>query len=140
MIPSSLIRLGVCGLAPALLGGVAVAQQPEPAAVRGTATSLRSCINTTFVTNWTPYDDHTILVQSGNRSFKVITNRCGGLTSPLPQINTVVKGGSSICSPADVDLYVSSGGMTTIPCFVQSIQPLSKEEAQAMQEAGRHKR
>jgi hypothetical protein len=115
-------------------------QGSEPAATRQGGKSLRQCINTTFTTSWTPYDDTTILVDSGGRQFLVKTNRCSGLTSILPRIDTVMNGGSSICSPTDVQLYVSDSGIVRMPCFIQSIQPLTADEARAFREAHKHKR
>lgn len=137
MTMSTDVRLALCAASFSLIAAVAFAQSVEPAAVRGKAGSLRQCIETTFTTSWTPYDDHTILVRSGGRTFKVTTNRCSGLTSPLPQINTEFRGGSSICSPHDVQLSVSSSGLAPIPCYVQSIQPLTHDETRAMEAAGR---
>jgi hypothetical protein len=132
-------RLALGGLASLVLAGAASAQTVEPPVSRGSSATLRSCINTSFISNWTPYDDHTILLRAGARGFKVTTNRCPGLTSALPQISAVLRGGSTICSPHDVQLYVSSSGVGPIPCFVQSIQPLTAEETKAMENAGRKK-
>jgi hypothetical protein len=123
-----------CALA--LAGGAIAA--PEPPANRGDATSLRSCIDPQYASSWTPYDDHTILVHSGRQVFQITTNRCPRLADPLARIDTKVLGGSSICSPHDVQLSVADSADTMpSPCFVQSITPLTQEQARAI-ESRRH--
>ena len=117
----------------ALTFAAVAAASPEPPAGRGDASSLRNCIDSTFTTSWTPYDDHTILVRSGGRTFRVTTNRCPRLADPLARITTEVEGGTSICSPHDVHLSVSdSADSIPTPCFVQSITPLSEAQAKAL--------
>jgi hypothetical protein len=119
-----------CALA--LASGVLAA--PEPPANRGDASSLRSCIDPQYASSWTPYDDHTILVHSGRQVFQITTNRCPRLADPLARITTKVLGGSSICSPHDVQLSVSDSADTMpAPCFVQSITPLTEEQARAIE-------
>ena len=116
----------------ALAGAAAAA--PEPPAGRGEPASLRACIDPTFTSSWTPYDDHTILVRSGGHAFRVTTNRCPRLADPLPRISTEVMGGSSICSPHDVHLSVSdSADSIPTPCFIQSITPLSEDQAKVLE-------
>jgi hypothetical protein len=117
-----------------LAGAAAAAAQPEPPANRGEATSLRQCIDQASSWSWTPYDDHTILVRSGGHAYQVTTNSCPRLADPLPIITTKIRGGSSICSPHDVQLFVAdSADRSPIPCFVQSITPLTEEQAKAIE-------
>jgi hypothetical protein len=120
-------------------GSVASAAGSEPPADRGDARSLRSCIDASSTWSWTPYDDHTILVRSAGRAFKVVTNRCPRLADPLPIIVTKILGGSQICGPHDVQLMVGdSADRNPTPCFVQSITPLTAEEAKAIEATRRH--
>ena len=122
----------------ACLMAASAAAQPE-SAHRDRADRLQHCIDTTFTANWTPYNDHTVLVDSGGRTYRVTTSQCPRLTSILPQISTVVRGGSQICSPKDFDLYVSnSGRVDRVPCFVQSITQMTPEEARAFERRHRH--
>jgi hypothetical protein len=90
----------------------------------------RACIEPTMAGNWTKYDDHTILVESGATTFRVNTGACPRLSGILPRISAVVRGGGSICGPHDVDLFVSDGGGRA-PCFIDSITPMSPDEARA---------
>ncbi|MBW3558338.1 MAG: hypothetical protein KY449_01025 [Proteobacteria bacterium] len=87
--------------------------------------------------SWTPYDERTILVRSAGRAFRVTTNRCPRLGDPLARVSRVLPGGSSICSPRDVRLYVSDfGNPNPLPCLVESIELLTPEQAEAMDRTG----
>jgi hypothetical protein len=90
------------------------------------------CIDPQFATNWRKFDDHTILVESGGVTFRLTTSHCPHLADNLPRISTVVRGGGSICGPHDVDIYVSDP-TGPAPCFIDSITPLTKAEAQALE-------
>ena len=104
----------------------------------GPAPSLRDCIDNDRGSSWAPYDDHTILVRSGARSYRLTTNTCPSLSDPAARLSTEVVGGNLICSPHDVHLKVArSGEPIAVPCFVQSITPLSKDEARALQHRSR---
>lgn len=99
----------------------------------------RRCIDTTFNPDWTPIDDHTILVQSGGSAFKVTTATCAPLTDPLPRISTVLPGGSEICGPRDARLYVSrTPENIPIPCFMQKVEPITAAQAKALEGSHRH--
>ena len=114
----------------ASLAGAALAQPP---ATRTNRVELRSCIDTSVRPIWRPVNDHTIIVEVGARTFRVTTNQCPTLTAPLPRISTRVRGGTMICSPKDVQLFVSEhGDAASAPCFVQSIEPLTLEQARAL--------
>jgi hypothetical protein len=124
-----------CALA---LSAVSAAAAPEASTNRDDTRSLRNCIEATSTTSWTPYDDHTILVWSSGRAFQVTTNRCPRLADPLARLTKKISGGTSICSPHDVQLFVSdSADSIPSPCFIQSITPLTKDEAKAI-ESRRH--
>jgi len=92
------------------------------------------CIDADNSTSWAPHDDHTILVRSGWRPFRVTTNTCPSLADPQARITKEIHGGSQICSPRDVRLYVArSGESISTPCFIKSITPLTQEEARALE-------
>ena len=123
-------------LLPALLSALSVALSLTASAHASArpAASLQACIDNDRSSNWAPYDDHTILVRSGARSYRVTTNTCPSLSDPAARLTTEVVGGTLICSPHDVHLKVArSGEPIAVPCFVQSITPLSKNEARALQ-------
>jgi hypothetical protein len=131
-VPALLLAAGSAGA----LAASATAQPTEPAARRGEARQLSRCLDTTFVSNWEPIDDHTVLAWAGSRPFQLTTSRCSALTSPLPRIKVVVRGGSQVCSPHDLQLYVSAGDIPA-PCFVQTIEPLTQVQAKALEKASR---
>ena len=125
-------RLPLLAAALVSLASAAAAQPAGPIATRSNNVQLRSCIDTSFSPIWRPVNDHTIMVEVGARTFRVTTNQCPTLTAPLPRISTRVRGGSMICSPKDVQLFVSEhGDAAAAPCFVQSIEPLTLEQARA---------
>ena len=83
--------------------------------------------------DWAPIDDHTILVTSGVRRFKVVTDTCPPLHRAFPTITTELLGGSQVCTPQDVRLHVSSGGdVASIYCSIVSITPLSATQAKSL--------
>lgn len=115
------------------LGAVAVltvsglsasAQSPPP--------SLGQCINSDA--SWTAFDDHRILVRSIGRTVLVITDSCPRLGDPLTHIVVTAQGGTPICGPHDVRLFISGGSADIqTPCSIQSIHPLSPDEARALE-------
>jgi hypothetical protein len=112
---------------------VALSASPSASAA-GKAVATGACIDADNSTHWAPHDDHTILVWSGRRPFKVTTNTCPSLADPLARITKEIHGGSQICSPRDVRLYVARSGQSiSTPCFIQSITPLTPEEARAIE-------
>ena len=123
----------------AALFAAALLSPPAANAAAGPGDTLKGqCIDQIQQPSWAPVDDHTILVTSGVRRFKVVTNTCPALTRQLPIITTELLGGSSICGPHDAHLYVSSpGDVAPMPCFMQSITPLTRAEADALGERTR---
>ena len=114
---------------PALvLGGLAMAL-PAAAAASPEQSPRRICIDASSGSSWTPYDDHTILVRSGGKTFQVTTNKCPALAAPLARITKDVQGGSLVCSPHDVRLHVSNGANgIPVPCFAQAITPFTEDD------------
>lgn len=113
-----------------------VAAAATPSIAQAPSGGLRACIDAAGA-SWTPYDDHTILVRSNGRPFLVTTNRCPRLAGPTPRIITKMQGGISICSPHDVWLSVGDGAGIPTPCFVQSIAPITEEQARALEHRSR---
>ena len=108
----------------ALSGLSASAQSPAP--------RLDRCID--HDASWTAFDDHRILARSVGRTVLVITDSCPRLGDPLTHIIVTAPGGTPICGPHDVRLYISGGssGIQT-PCSIQSINPLSSDEVRALE-------
>ncbi len=104
------------------------------------AASAQSCFNPPSLgTSWMALDDHTILVRDGARAFRITTNSCPRLADALPRITVVLNGSSNICTPHDAKIYVSdSADRAGVPCFAQSIDALSLDQARALEQAHRH--
>jgi hypothetical protein len=98
-----------------------------------------ACIDNQETANWIALDEQTLLVRSAGRAWRVNTNRCPRIDDPLVRLTRVLPGGGTrICSRSDVRLYVSEGAaQIPVPCYVQSIQPLSLPEATALEASGR---
>ncbi len=124
---------------PALILAVLIAGPAAAAGGPAKSLPLAQCIDTTDQTsNWIPIDDHTILVRTLGHAYRVTTSKCQSLTSPMVQITKVIEAGSRICSPMDARLYVSnSGDLIPTPCLMQSIDPLTQDEAKALEKRAR---
>jgi hypothetical protein len=116
---------------------------PLPPAPAAMAASERltgaACIDHDQNANWIALDEQTLLVRSAGRAWRVNTNRCPRIDDPLVRLTRVFPGGGSrICSRSDVRLYVSEGAASIpVPCYIQSIQPLTPAEATALEASGR---
>ena len=120
-------------LAAALASVAQLAPAPQSASGRQSKPLPSACIEGTQDPDWVPVDDHTILVTAGVRHFKVVTDTCPPLHRAFPTITTELLGGSSVCTPEDVRLHVSSGGdVASIYCSIESIKPISETEAKAL--------
>jgi hypothetical protein len=117
--------------AAAALAAAAVFAQPA-AAAEGTAPA-RDCIGPSSGVNWTAHGDNTIVVRSGARAWRVTTGACPRLNDPLVRIVVEPSGGTPICTPKDARLYVASPDGIRTPCFIQSITPLTPDEARALE-------
>jgi hypothetical protein len=115
--------------APALvLGGLAMAL-PAIAAASPEQSPRRTCIDASSASSWTPYDDHTILVRSQGKTFQLSTDNCPALAAPLARITKETRGGSLVCSPHDVRIYVSNGANgIPIPCPARDIAPFTVDD------------
>lgn len=111
-------------LATALMAAV----PPAPARAKRYA-----CIDSAHAENWRPVDDHTVIVTSFAKSYRVTTSTCPPLTRGLPHISAVVRGGTSICRAHDAGLYVSeSGAAVALPCEVLGVEAMTPEEVRAL--------
>jgi hypothetical protein len=93
---------------------------------------LGDCIGSPNGVSWTAYDDHTVLARSDGRSFLVTTDKCPRLVKPLTHIVIETSGGGPICRPQDARLYASGPDRIPTPCLIQSIRPLTQDEARAL--------
>ena len=115
------------------LGAAAIlAVSGAPASDQSPPPSLGQCIGSDA--SWTAFDDHRILARSTGRTLLVVTDFCPRLGDPLTHVVVTAQGGTPICGPHDVRLFISggSGGIQT-PCSIQSIHPLSQDEARALE-------
>ncbi len=116
----------------AVLAAALVQATPNEGAAQDRAPQ-GACIDAVQQPDWAPIDDHTILVTSGVRRFKVVTDTCPPLHRAFPTITTELLGGSQVCTPQDVRLHVSSGGdVASIYCSIVSITPLSATQAKPL--------
>jgi hypothetical protein len=132
MVVARVAQVSVSALAALFAGPAAAAGAPR-------SPPLAQCIDTTDQTsNWIPIDDHTILVRTLGHAYRVTTSTCQNLASPMPRITKVIESGSRICSPLDARLYVSNGGdIIPTPCLMQSIDPITLDEAKALEKKAR---
>jgi hypothetical protein len=124
--PARLLLPLLCAAATSLTAG------SGPSFAQPQAPPLRDCIGSSNGASWTPMDDHSIVARSDGRAYLVTTGRCPRLTQPLARIVVESNGGGPICNPHDVRLYVSGPDRIRTPCFIQSIRPLSPDEAKAL--------
>ena len=93
-----------------------------------------------FDTHFEPINDHTILVRSQGRAFRLTTTPSFRLAGPSPILVSEIRGPSEVCRPVDLDLRVTdSGGGFGEPIIVQAIDRITLDEAKALSR-GRGKR
>lgn len=110
---------------------VVLAAFASTAAAQPVTPLLSQCIDPGAT--WTAHDDHQILVSSHSRNYLVTTENCPRMTEPFTHLTVVAPGGAPICDPHDVHLYVSGGpAQISTPCIMQSIRPLSRDEARTL--------
>ena len=104
----------------------AVAQPAKPA---------DQCFFTSQFENWRAPDARTSNIRvRGNQYYRLgLGSECRALLDPGARLVTTFRGASTICSPLDWDLKVSSGiGSPAIPCFVRTMTRLTPDEAKAL--------
>lgn len=99
----------------------------------------RSCFYSRQWNGWRAPDASTIYIRVGVRDIYRLdlTNACQALRSPGAVLVNRVRGGSSICSPLDLDLRVSQGHGFATPCLVKTMTKLTPDEAAALPKAAR---
>ncbi len=120
---------------PALL--LAAAMQAAPAA-KPPAPARTPCIPLSggSSTQYTPVDDHTIVVRSFNRWWKLTTTPSNLLTFPSTFLVNDIHGPSELCSRLDFQLSVvdpPGGGREGL--IVQEFTTLTPEEGEALRRA-----
>lgn len=93
------------------------------------------CFFTSQFENWRAPDARTINIRvRGNQYYRLgLGSECRALLDPGARLVTTFRGASTICSPLDWDLKVSSGiGSPAIPCFVRTMTRLTPDEAKAL--------
>ena len=81
-------------------------------------------------TAYYPVSDRTILVSAGIHAYRIDTEPNAALG--VPSSNLVVHGSGIVCSPLDIQLSVIGPGLGRTGLIVQSITPLSREEAERL--------
>jgi uncharacterized protein DUF6491 len=133
------LRLAAAAVLGLSLSGSAALAADAPTAKDRTA-NIRPCIDDVGDASWTPYDATTLLVRSAGKSFRVTSKHCPGLSRIFPTVSTVLRGGSSICSPTDVELYVDDRpGIQSVRCFIDTIEPLTNDEYSSLMSAKKNK-
>ncbi len=109
---------------PALLLAAALA---TPGAPRATCYNLGQGGSDTA---YYPVSDHTILVSAGIHAYRITTEPNPALA--VPSTNLIVRGSGIVCSPLDIQLFAAGPGVGRTGLIVQSITPLSREEAERL--------
>lgn len=81
-------------------------------------------------TAYYPVNDHTILVSAGIHAYRITTAPSAALGTP--STNLVVRGSGVVCSPLDLQLYAVGPGVGRTGLIIQSIAPLSRQEAEEL--------
>ncbi len=87
-------------------------------------------------TEYVPVDDHTILVRSISRWWKLTVTPSSMLLAPHPILINKIYGPSSLCSPLDFQLSVldhPGGGREGL--IVQDFQAITPDEGRALRRA-----
>jgi len=100
---------------------------PSPAA--------KQCFFTNQFETWRAPDARTINIRvRGNQYYRLgLGSECHALLDPGARLITTFRATSTVCSPLDWDLKVSSGiGSPAIPCIVRTMTRLSPTEVAAL--------
>jgi hypothetical protein len=99
------------------------------------AQPANQCFFTSQFENWRAPDARTINIRvRGNQYYRLgLGSECHALLDPGAYLVTTFRGTSTVCSPLDWDLKVSSGlGSPPLPCFVRTMTRLTPEQAKAL--------
>lgn len=102
---------------------LAAALSGAPAADRGGA-----CYNLPMDARYDVMNDRVILISAGIRAYRVTVTPNSALA--LPSTNLVVERAGVVCSPIELQLSAAGPSVGRTGLIVQSITPLSREEAE----------
>ena len=114
-------------IAPLLLAAALAAASPAGAAGKNTCYNLGGGDSRYY-----PINDRTILVSAGIRAYRIITAPSPALAQPSSNLQVrgdSVSGRSVVCSPLDIQLFVTGPGVGRTGLIIQSIEPLSRAQA-----------
>ena len=117
--------LSGAGVAALALGLMALSDKPSES-----KSKLSQCVQGPFE-NTQVIDEKTLLIEGRGSDFAVLKVSGCRLTDWDP-VQFVFHGTNSICSAIDADLSVLEGRSFPIHCFVDSMTPISRDEAKAM--------
>ena len=103
------------------------------AALAGSAHPRATCYNLGqggSDTAYYPVNDHTVLVSAGIHAYRITTEPNASLA--MPSTNLIVRGSGIVCSPLDIQLFAAGPGVGRTGLIVQSITPLSRQEAETL--------
>ncbi|HWU26647.1 MAG TPA: DUF6491 family protein [Rhizomicrobium sp.] len=97
------------------------------------AEGVQRCFTGADLTNWHAADTRTIYLRIGvNRIYRVsLARECQTLRYFDAKLLLEMRGGHTVCAPVDLGIKAGEGGVFE-PCFVQSLNELSPEEASAL--------
>jgi hypothetical protein len=108
---------------------------PLAAVAQPATTPAKQCFFTNQFEHWRAADARTINIRvRGNQYYRLgLGSECHALLDPGAFLVTTFRGASTVCSPLDWDLKVSSGiGSPAIPCLVRTMTRLSPAEVAAL--------
>jgi hypothetical protein len=115
--------------------GLALAAVPAAAQPASPTVSPKECFFTSQFETWRAADARTVNIRvQGNRYYRLeLGGECPQLLDPGARLITTFRGTSTVCSPLDWDLKVSSGiGSPASPCIVRKMTRLSPGEVAAL--------
>ena len=121
-------RLLVCALLAVAFGSAVTTVQAQPK-------SNKACFSARDWGNWRASPDaRSIYLRVGvNQVFRLdLASACPELNFPNAHLISKIRGSDFICSPLDLDLQVSEGRDTAVPCIVRGMTALTREEAAAL--------
>jgi hypothetical protein len=127
--------LAAFALAAGFAGGMSV-----PASLAATQAEASKQQNACFFSrNWQgskAVDEHTLYLRTGpgnNSIYRVDFERgCHDMNSPFAKFIQITRGSGAICTPLDLDLYVSTTPGVKTACLATGLRKLSPAEAAAL--------
>lgn len=127
-------RIAVVGLALTVAGLIVAACSTAPGDSADAGGPSKRCLSAPLDTTQV-IDGKTLYVEDRSGTAALIHMNASCLGRPMDPVGFTFRGSSQICNPIDADI---TGQIDTvaIPCFVKSIEPLSKEQAAAYRHGG----